>query len=132
MAGWMAERVTPGADLAVVPVPIHWRRMLKRRFNQSALLAQAIARTLGAEYLPDALVRTRHTPPQEGLTRDERFRLQADTIAPHPRRGHALAGRGVLLVDDVMTSGATLAAAARAAGAARDTQTAIFARVVKD
>jgi len=132
MAGWMARGVAPGADLAVVPVPIHWRRMLKRRFNQSALLACAIARLLGAEYLPQALVRRRATPPQEGLTRDERFRLQADTIAPHPRQGAALAGRRVLLVDDVMTSGATLSAAAVAAGAASRLEVAVFARVVKD
>jgi len=132
MAGWMAAKVAPSADLAVVPVPIHWRRMLKRRFNQSALLAQAMARLLDAEYLPDALIRRRATPPQEGLGREERFRLQADTIALHPRRGGALAGRRVLLVDDVMTSGATLAAAAVAAGAASRLEVAVFARVVKD
>jgi len=87
---------------------------------------------LGADYLPQALVRTRPTRPQEGLTRDERFRLQADTIRPHPNYGAALAGRPVLLVDDVMTSGATLAAAARAAAAASHVSCAVFARVVKD
>ena len=132
MARWMAPHVAYGDGLAVVPVPIHWRRMVRRRFNQSALLARALARLLDAEYLPDALIRTRATPPQEGLSRDARFRLQADTIRPHPRRGAALAGRRVLIVDDVMTSGATMAAAAVAAGAASRIEAAVFARVVKD
>lgn len=132
MARWMATRVSPRDGLAVVPVPIHWRRMVRRRYNQSALLGRALARLLGADYLPAALVRTRATPPQEGLSRDERFRLQADTIAAHPRHGAALAGRPVLIVDDVMTSGATFAAAARAASAATYIETAMFARVVKD
>ena len=136
MARWMAARLpaVPGADTIILPVPIHWRRMVKRRFNQSALLAAELARLTGARHVPDALIRLRHTKPQEGLSVQERFALQAGTISAGTRRARALKDRPVLIVDDVMTSGATLAAAttaAQGAGAAR-VDVVTLARVVKD
>jgi predicted amidophosphoribosyltransferase len=136
LARWMADSIRgrPGPDDIVVPVPIHWTRLLHRRFNQSALLALGIAQVCGAQAVPDALIRLRRTKPQEGLTLTERFALQAGTMAPNPRRVQAMRGKSVVLVDDVMTSGATLAAATAAAydAGASAVAVVIIARVVKD
>ncbi|PKP79391.1 MAG: amidophosphoribosyltransferase, partial [Alphaproteobacteria bacterium HGW-Alphaproteobacteria-2] len=121
---WLARAARPlvGPGTLIAPVPLHWRRLVARRFNQSALLARTVARELGAECCPDLLVRRRATRPLEGMTRIERQATLVDAIAPHPRRGARARGRPVLLIDDVLTSGATLAAATAAAleaGAAR-------------
>lgn len=135
-ATWMARAARPVLvpGMLVAPVPLHWRRLLSRRFNQSALLSAAVARLLDLDHCPDLLIRTRRTPSQEGRGRDARFVNLAAALAPHPRRGARAKGRHVLLVDDVSTSGATLAAAAEAchgAGAAAVSVLAL-ARVVKD
>lgn len=138
-AGPMMARVAAalpiGAAPIIVPVPLHWSRMVKRRFNQSALMAQSLARHLpGGQYAPDALVRVRRTASLEGQGRDERFETLQGAIRPHPRTGTLLAGKSVLVVDDVMTSGATLAATTEAAHEAGATQVCVLvlARVVKD
>ena len=136
MARWLAGIAAPVVtdDTVVAPVPLHWSRVLVRRYSQSALLARALAHEIGRPYLPDALVRLRRTPLLEGMSRERRFATLSDAIRPHPRRGSALAGRSVLLVDDVMTTGATLTATAEAAhqaGAAR-VQVLVLARVAKD
>ena len=134
-ATWMARagRDLVRPDTLVVPIPLHWFRLFRRRFNQSAALAAQSARRLNLRTCPDALVRTRPTPAQSG-TVDLRAANLSDAIQPHPRRGAALAGQDVLLVDDVMTSGATLAAATQAcrAAGARQVSTLVLARVVKD
>jgi predicted amidophosphoribosyltransferase len=109
-------------------------RLLRRRFNQSALLAQAVARETGLEVCPDLLLRTRATPTLEGHGRAARAKILNGAIRPHPGRLSRLAGRAVLLVDDVMTSGATLRAATDAAraGGAKDVCVLALARVVRD
>jgi len=113
---WMANMVRGKLprDTLVVPVPLHWLRLLKRRYNQSALLAKSVAKQLDMPWCPDALSRVRRTASLGGLGREERFRTLENAIVPHPKRGALLKGRPVLLIDDVMTSGATLMACTRA------------------
>jgi ComF family protein len=116
----------------VIPVPLHRFRLWSRRFNQAALLAQGVARHAGLPYAPMALTRVKRTRPQVGLTRDARAANMQGAFKVPAEATHRVAGARILLVDDVLTSGATLNAAARVllrAGAARvDVLT--FARVV--
>lgn len=135
-AQWMARAARPlrRDGMIVAPVPLHWTRFLRRRFNQSALLAQHTARLLTLPHVPDLLTRPRRTAPLEGLGRDQRFARLQDAITATPRHAAALRGRPVLLVDDVMTSGATLAAASEACLRAGASEICVLtlARVVKD
>ncbi len=113
---WMARA---GADLfndkpVFVPIPLHWRRLAKRRFNQAALLAQAVAHETGLPCVPQALIRRRATPTQDGRDHAARFENVSGAILPHPRHGQAIRGKPIVLIDDVMTSGATFTAAAQA------------------
>ncbi len=107
-----AVRQLVGTSDLLVPVPLHPRRLRERGFNQSALLAQALARPLGRPCRADALVRRRDTAPQAGLSAAERRRNVRQAFAV--RRTAAVAGRIVTLVDDVITTGATAQACARA------------------
>lgn len=132
-AAWLARagrELLEDSDL-LVPVPLHRLRLFRRRYNQAALLTQALAKQTGVATIPDALVRQRATPTQGGLGRSERHRNVKGAF--RLRGGLSVAGRRVTLVDDVLTTGATLAECARVltkAGAARvDVLT--LARVVK-
>lgn len=116
MARMMASA---GRDLiaqadCVVPVPLHRWRLWRRRFNQAALLARPIAQTAGLPFQPQALARRRATRTQVGLSRAARAENLVGAFHVPPGDAHRIAGRHVLLVDDVRTTGSTGNAAARA------------------
>ncbi|KEP68679.1 competence protein ComF [Thioclava dalianensis] len=116
-AAWMARAAQPllTPETVIAPVPLHRWRLLRRRYNQSALLSQGIARICGQTYCVDLFERTRNTTSQKGRDRAARIANLADAIRVTPARAPQLLGRPVLIVDDVMTSGATLTAATGAA-----------------
>ena len=135
MGRWLAQA---GSELlveadALVPVPLHWRRHWARRFNQSALLAAAIARASGVPIAARALKRVKFTPQQVGLSRAQRaaniqgaFRVPADGKAE-------VVGQRLILIDDVLTSGATVEGCAKALlrAGARTVDVLVFARVAE-
>lgn len=136
LGDWVARAASPliRPDMVVVPVPVHLRRLARRKYNQAALLSHAVARAHGLTHLPHALRRLRHTPTQDHGSVEDRFRNVAGAIAVAPRFASRLQGRAVLLVDDVMASGATLAEAAEAlrrAGAG-PVSVVVLARAVRD
>ena len=103
-------------------MPLTRLRLAGRRFNQSAILAQEVARLTGLRYAPEVLVRARKTPPQVGLSRQQRRDNVAGAFAVAPGKEAAVAGANIVLIDDVITTGATVGACARPlkrAGAAR-------------
>lgn len=118
----------------IVPVPLHWVRMARRRYNQSALIAQALSEASGVDWCPDLLTRLRSTRSLEGRTRAERAEILTDAIKVTPKRRHRLVGRSILLVDDVMTTGATLSACAEAclAAGADHVCVSVLARATKE
>jgi ComF family protein len=103
-----------GADAVLLPVPLHWTRQLTRRFNQSLLLARVIAAETGLAILPDGIRRHRRTRHQVGLSANERERNVAGAFAAHPALAERLDGRRALVIEDVITTGATVYALARA------------------
>jgi ComF family protein len=131
---WMASagrELLKDAD-ALVPVPLHWRRLWTRRFNQSGLLAEVIGNAATVPVAHGALKRIKATPQQVGLTQAERAtNVQGAFRVPNESKGE-VAGKKLVLVDDVLTSGATVDACARTllrAGAA-NVDVLVFARVV--
>ncbi len=132
MLGQLPEVVGPG--WLVVPVPLHRWRLWRRGFNQAALLGGELAKARGSTLLVDGLVRRKRTPTLGGLGRTARARALSGAIAINPRRLGAIKGAQVLLVDDVLTSGATsnaCVAALKRAGA-KTVVVACFARVMDE
>ena len=118
----------------VAPIPLHSGRLFKRRYNQSALLAHELAKVHQIDVIPDLLTRTKKTKPLDGLSKDQRFALLSRAITVTPRFTGIIQDADVLLVDDVMTSGATFAAATEACFVAGANSVCIvaLARVKKD
>lgn len=135
LAAWLSRAAAPlvRPGTVVIPVPIHWRRLVRRKYNQSELLSRHLAARRGLTHLPEALRRVKNTPSQDHRSVADRFQNIAESIALNPRATGAVQGRAVLLIDDVMTSGATLAASAQAlidAGSG-PVSVAVLARAVK-
>jgi len=134
MGRWMAragQELLEQADV-LVPVPLHWRRGWSRRYNQSGALAQVISRQSGVSLASAALRRVRATEQQVGLSRTQRANNVQGAFKVAADRSHDIAGRRVVLIDDVLTSGATTDACARALLRAKAAQVdvLVFARVV--
>lgn len=133
---WMARAgsaLLADAD-ALVPVPLHWRRLWARRFNQSAVLARAIAEVSGVPVADNALKRVKATAQQVGLSQKERASNVQGAFQVPPEGRALVKGRRLVLIDDVLTSGATADACARSllrAGAS-GVDVVVFARVVNE
>jgi len=118
-AGLLAKLMAPhvaqfGFDRpAILPVPLHRRRIMRRRYNQSALIAKAIGQQLSLPVDLLTLQRTRPTPMQKGLSAAQRRRNVQGAFSIDPKRAHRIKGRQVLLIDDVYTTGATIEACSR-------------------
>jgi ComF family protein len=134
MGRWMAragKELLDEADV-LVPVPLHWRRGWSRRYNQSGALARVISHQTGVKLATEALRRVRATEQQIGLSRPQRASNVQGAFKVAPEHSADIAGRRVVLVDDVLTSGATTDACARALLRAKAAQVdvLVFARVV--
>lgn len=134
-ARWMvraAPRLVSEADL-IVPVPLHWTRLWRRRFNQAALLAKRLGALSGTPVDGLALKRKKRTQSQGHLTRSQRRRNVAGAFQVASHAKARLCGKRILLIDDVMTTGATADACAKAllAAGARAVDLLTLARVVR-
>jgi len=135
MGRWMARaggELLTGADM-LVPVPLHWRRAWRRRYNQSGALARVIERRSGVRVRGEVLRRVRATEQQIGLSRAQRATNVQGAFQVSADRQPEVQGRRIILIDDVLTSGATLDACARALLRAKAAQVdvLVFARVVE-
>jgi ComF family protein len=134
MGRWMARagrEMLEAADL-LVPVPLHWRRAWHRRYNQSGALARAVERQSGVKLRGELLRRVRATEQQVGLSRSQRASNVQGAFEVSADQRSEIQGRRVVLIDDVLTSGATVDACARALLRAKAAQVdvLVFARVV--
>jgi ComF family protein len=131
MARYMAPLVSADGEAILVPVPLHRSRLWRRGFNQSALVALELSRRLSIMTQPSALRRVKRTPPLKGMSPLQRRKIVAGAFRIADK--NAVAGKTVILVDDVLTTGSTAEACARTlkrAGAAR-VELISWARVVR-
>jgi ComF family protein len=112
-ARWVRATDFVGRADMIVPVPLHWSRLFARRYNQAALFGRELARLHHMPMEPLLLLRHRRTPSQGRRNSSARVRNVRDAFSLHPVRARQLEGKTVLLVDDVITTGATVAACSR-------------------
>lgn len=103
----MGKEITQQSDV-IVPVPMHKYKLLKRGYNQAALLAMKLSSKLKIKYLPQALIKTNNTIPQAELKKDDRIKNVKNSFKVNPKFKESLKGKNILLVDDVITTGATI------------------------
>ena len=131
MMALAGRELVKDADL-IIPVPLHWTRLLSRRFNQAALLASTLSDITGKPYDPHILLRKKRTKPQYGLSRPERQINLQGALAIDKILYYKVEGKRILLIDDIMTTSSTANAAARALLKAKASHVDVltFARVV--
>ena len=135
-AAWMAQTA---ADILtekslIIPIPVHWQRFLQRKYNQTEVLAKHVATHSGAELKTDILRRPRKTVPLKEVNRSERFSILENAFEINADKVQEMKEQNIVLIDDVMTSGATLSAAAKTlqrAGAG-DISVLVLARVTEN
>ena len=139
LARYEAMLCTAGADLLttadiITPVPLHWRRLWRRKYNQAALLAYGVSRNADIPCIPDLLVRTRYTKPQMRMKRAERLANVKKLFAVSEKHLAEITDKHILLVDDVVTTGATADACAKALrkAGAREVSVLTLARTVRE
>jgi len=130
--GWRGAALIEHADI-IAPVPLHRLRLLRWRYNQEALLANAVADIGALAALPDLLIRYGATPSQAGLSSVGRLADVGGAFAVNPTHRDRARGQRVVLIDDVMTTGATVASCARSLLRANIAEVSrlTFARVVR-
>ena len=135
-AAWMAQTA---ADVLtekslIIPIPVHWQRFLQRKYNQAEVLAKHVATHSGAELKTDILRRPRKTVPLKEVNRSERFSILENAFEINADKVQEMKEQNIVLIDDVMTSGATLSAAVKTlqrAGAG-DISVLVLARVTEN
>ena len=135
-AAWMAQIA---ADILtektlIIPISVHWQRFLQRKYNQAEVLAKHVAKHSGAELKPDILRRPRKTVPLKQFNRSERFAILENAFEINPDKMQDIRERNLVLIDDVITPGVTLSAAAKTlqqAGAG-DISVLVLARVTEN
>lgn len=133
MAGLMARHLETFENPILCPVPLHRWRIWRRGYNQSALIAAALAKREGLDFCRDLILRVKATPPLKGMSPSERRRAVRGAFRINDRRRACVEARNILLIDDVFTSGATASACARVLrrAGAREVGVLCWARVVR-
>jgi ComF family protein len=134
MAGLMARHLAAFQDPILCPVPLHRWRIWSRGYNQSALVAAALARRHGLMLRQDLLLRIKATPPLRNMGPSQRRTTVRGAFRINEKHRQAIAGRNILIIDDVFTSGATAGACARVLKGAGAGQVGVlcWARVIRD
>ena len=122
------------AESILVPVPLHWLRLIKRRYNQASILSIELAKMANVNCWPDALTRTRHTPPQGHKNARDRHQNVSGAFDIHPSYTEKISGKNIVLIDDVFTTGATIEECAKVlkSAGAKTVNVLAIARAVKE